>query len=122
MPISRRSFVARSAALASAATALDPAWAAPEDSPARQATGTRVGEVTPDGAVVWVRLTANPTRVGGRGGKPATDEPVEKLEGACPGTAGRVRLRYGPREDLAGATVTDWFDVDEAGDFIHHSA
>src|SRR5690606_9006927 len=29
------------------------------------------------------------------------------------------RLRYGDRDDLSGATVTDWFDVDDSRDFIH---
>ncbi|MBI1371044.1 MAG: alkaline phosphatase [Planctomycetes bacterium] len=33
--------------------------------------------------------------------------------------AGRVRLRYGLRDDLSDAISTDWFDVDAAGDFIH---
>src|SRR5262245_36702980 len=98
--VTRRSFVAGSAALA-----LVPAGEAP---PPRQATGTRVGEVTASPAVVWTRLTAHPTRNS------------DKLEGACPGATGQVRLRYGTREDLSDAAVTAWFDVTEEGDCIHH--
>ncbi len=79
----------------------------------RQATGTRVGEVTDTEAIVWTRLTANAARnnqglnVGGRVNRNnpvAVTVPVEQLEGACPGAAGRVRLRYGTREDLSDAT------------------
>ncbi|WP_394796001.1 alkaline phosphatase D family protein [Armatimonas sp.] len=79
---------------------------------AYQATGTRVGEPTATTAVVWVRLTAA-TR------KPGT---LADFEGACPGAAGRVRLRYGTREDLSGAQATPWVSVTEATDFTHHFA
>jgi alkaline phosphatase D len=122
-PITRRSFVAGTAALA--ALGPEPPAAAGDGPPARQATGTRVGEVTADSAVVWTRLTAHPTRNAdgvtfGKGDKekPVT-VPVEKLEGACPGAAGRVRVRFGTREDLGDATATDWAEVTEATDFIH---
>lgn len=122
-PITRRSFVAGTAALA--AVGPGPLGAA-DGPPTHQATGTRVGEVTPDSAIVWARLTAHPTRNAdgvkfGKGDKAkAVEGPVEKLEGACPGAAGRVRVRYGTREDLADATVTDWADATEAADFTHH--
>lgn len=76
-----------------------------------QATGTRVGEPTPTTAVVWTRLTEQAVR------KPGT---LADFEGACPGTAGRVRLRYGTREDLMGAQATAWANVTEATDFTHH--
>ncbi len=78
---------------------------------AYQATGTRVGEPTATTTVVWVRLTAAATR------KPGT---LADFEGACPGAAGRVRLRYGTREDLMGAQATPWVSVTEATDFTHH--
>lgn len=61
--------------------------------------------------VIWVRLTAAATR------KPGT---LADFEGACPGGAGRVRLRYGMREDLSGAQATAWVSVTEATDFTHH--
>jgi alkaline phosphatase D len=120
-PITRRSFVAGTAALA----ALGPDSPAADDPPARQATGTRVGEVTADSAVVWTRLTAHPTRnadgvtVAKQDKGKGVPVPVEQLEGACPGAAGRVRVRYSTREDLGDATATDWAEVGEAADFIH---
>jgi len=44
--------------------------------------------------------------------------PVDELEGACPGTSGRVRLRYGTQEDLKDATTTAELVVSEEHDFI----
>jgi alkaline phosphatase D len=132
-PVSRRAFVVRSSA-ALAATAFAPRLrAADSRSGPYQAMGTRAGEATDTTAIVWTRLTQQPTRnnagvvLAGRArdrkkGDPPPAPltvPVEQLEGACPGMAGRVRLRYGAREDLLGATTTDWADVSEAGDFIH---
>ncbi|MGE3806931.1 MAG: alkaline phosphatase [Gemmataceae bacterium] len=123
--ISRRSFMAQSSgALAAAGVSLETRARAAEPATIHQATGTRVGEVTSDSAIVWTRLTSNTERNNNgrnfkRGEQATADEPVEKMEGACPGMAGRIRLRYGPREDLGGATATDWFDVNEGGDFIH---
>lgn len=93
-----------------------------------QATGTRVGEATENSAIVWTRLTKHPQRnnegivfpgkVNRKSPQPVT-VPVEQIEGACPGIAGRVRLRYGLSEDLRDAAETDWFDVTESTDFIH---
>ena len=128
-PLNRRSFLARStAAVATTATMQElVSYSHAADSPLTyQAMGTRVGEVTPTSAIVWTRLTANPTRnVGGMkfgkvdNKKPVeVTEPVEKWEGACPGAPGRVRLRYGTKEDLSDAIATDWADVAEANDFI----
>jgi alkaline phosphatase D len=120
-PITRRAFVAGTAALA----AFGPNSLADDGPPTRQATGARVGEVTAESAVVWTRLTAHSTRNSdgvtfGEGDKEkAVAGPVEKLEGACPGAAGRIRLRYGTREDLADAVTTDWSEVTGATDFIH---
>ena len=121
MTITRRNFVA---ALAAAATSKDLLAA---DAPGtRQATGTRVGEIGSDSAVVWTRLTAAAARNqdGMTFGKATPKDPViplvaEKLEGACPGAAGRVRLRYGVTEDLQQAALTDWVEVGEAADFSH---
>jgi alkaline phosphatase D len=78
---------------------------------------------------VWTRLTAASTRnnqgvvIPGRANVPgaaqAVNVPVEELEGACPGAAGRVRVRYGTRADLADAEATGWVEVTEAADFIN---
>ena len=83
-PISRRSFVARSTvALASAATtqALTPGLAAAEAPPARQATGARVGEVTPTSAVVWTRLTASAKRIGYADTRGSIRMPTTRISG-----------------------------------------
>jgi len=134
-PFSRRAFLKTSAGLAAGAlvatrTASD--LSAAESSAPHQATGTRIGEVTPTSAVIWTRLTASPTRnqsgqdfvVNARQVKgdqlPRPSGPVDGLRGACPGAPGRVRVRYGTREDLADAVTTAWVDVTEATDFIHH--
>ncbi len=119
--LTRRAFVAATAA----AAAVGPDALGAADGPtARQATGVRVGEVTADSAVLWARLTAHPKRADGvafaKADKDkAVDGPVDKLEGACPGAAGRVRVRYGTREDLADAKAADWVEVAEATDFAH---
>jgi alkaline phosphatase D len=121
--ITRRSFVTGTAALAAVGT--ESLVTAADGPPTRQATGTRVGEVTADSAVVWTRLTAHPTRnadgvtFGKQDKGKGVAVPVERLEGVCPGAAGRVRVRYGTREDLGDATTTDWAEVTEATDFTH---
>ena len=100
----------------------------PGDSGPYQATGTRVGEVTQNSAIVWTRRTKHPERnnkgivftekVDRKNDRPTTI-PVEQIEGSCPGIDGRVRLRYGLKEDLSDASETDWVDVTESTDFIH---
>jgi alkaline phosphatase D len=91
-----------------------------------QATGVRVGEVTPDSAVVWMRLTAHTTRNRdgivrkGRVGPPLpANVRTEQLEGACPGAPGRVRLRYGTSPDLRDAKATPWVEVTAGRDYSH---
>ncbi|MDB5325349.1 MAG: alkaline phosphatase [Phycisphaerales bacterium] len=98
---------------------------------ARQATGVRVGEMTSTSAIVWMRLTQAAIRnnqgllIPGKTDKKnrktsvAATLPTAQLEGACPGAAGKVRLRYAANEQLSDATTTDWVDVAEATDFTH---
>jgi alkaline phosphatase D len=132
--LSRRTFIAHTSqaavgSLVAAGAWVDPAEAADERSEnSHQATGTRVGEVTDTQAILWTRLTENATRnnqglvVGGRVNRNnpvRVTVPVEQLEGACPGAAGRVRLRYGKQQDLSDAQTSDWVDVSEATDYIH---
>jgi len=131
LPISRRSFVKQSASIYLVSSVM-PAWiTAPHATAAFQAVGTRVGEVTSSSAIVWTRLTAHEKRnnegiiIPGRAqdykGKdlPQVTVPVAQLEGACPGIAGFVRLRYGTDESLRKATATPWTAVTESMDFIH---
>lgn len=130
--VPRRDFLAATARAAGAALVLPQVvsagtLAAAESGPF-QATGTRVGEVTEKSAIVWTRLTKHPQRnndgvalskkVDRKIDQPIAT-PAEQFEGACPGMAGRVRLRYGLKSDLSDAAETDWIDVTEATDFIH---
>jgi alkaline phosphatase D len=136
-PLTRRTFI-RSTSQAAVGSLVvanawsSAAWAYPSDPASRQAMGTRVGEVTDTSAIVWTRLTAHASRNNdGLKIGPRRDEqgrrvpaepvtvPVEQLEGACPGAAGRVRLRYGLKQDLSDARTTEWVEVSAANDFIH---
>jgi alkaline phosphatase D len=109
------------------AVPLEPSTAA-DSVDTRQAMGVKVGEVTDTSAIVWMRLTARPTR--NQSGimiegdfDPKKSRPLtvatDRLEGSCPGAAGRVRVRYGTREDLSDARETDWADVSDGTDFSH---
>lgn len=128
--VTRRGFLATSAGTALALPHLVSASAlAAEETGPFQATGVRVGEATQNSAIVWARLTNHaernnegvvfPKKVDRKNYRPTT-VPVEQIEGACPGMAGRVRVRYGRRDDLNDASQTEWVDVTEATDFIHH--
>src|SRR5688572_18481185 len=124
----RRQFIKQSALLAGGVMA-PPLIGAGGEAAARQATGTKVGEVTDTSAIVWTRLTAAPTRKNDgvffppRKGKseprPKLTVPASEVEGACPGAAGRIRVRYGTKEDLSDAQETEWMEVSEATDYTH---
>ncbi len=134
--ITRRAFVARSSAAVAgtvAASQLTEFSTAADTVGPFQAMGTRAGEVTDTTALVWTRLTRHPVRNNGgivvpprekaKKGEPAPKHPqvtvpVEQLEGACPGAPGRVRLRYGTREDLSDAKVSEPLAAVEENDFI----
>lgn len=126
--VTRRDFLATSAGTALVLPQVLSAELLIAESGPYQATGTRVGEATDSSAIVWTRLTKKPQRNNDgvkfdkradRNNKQPTEIPVEQIEGACPGVAGRVRLRYGLREDLSDAKETEWRNVTEATDFIH---
>ncbi len=90
-----------------------------------QATGLKVGEVSPDSAIVWTRLTKEAERradgIVRRGEPKAFPEGlrVEQLEGSAPGVAGEVRLRYATDKILRGAVETEWVEVGADSDFAH---
>ncbi len=110
------------------------------------ATGIKIGEVTQTEAIVWVRLTQNPERVGNDAPMPDVkyrdpetgkleprknnrpDRPpvvtypegydINNVQGATPGAEGMARVKY--RE--AGSenwTETEWTAVDPAKTFTH---
>ncbi len=125
--ISRRGFLESTVVLALGL----PLVGRSENAGPQQALGTRTGEVTDSTAIVWTRLTKSASRnangvqfsAGGKG-KKATVQPeipsdVSQIEGACPGMAGRVRIRYGLAEDLSDAVATEWKEVAADDDFIY---
>lgn len=123
MSSSRRQFL-RAGATALAVTPI--LHGTPTTSSARLANGVKVGEVTDSTAILWARLTASVSRVtdGLRVvGRPSKNIPappiadVNRLEGACPGSVGLIRVRYmGPNKF---EHVTEWVKVDESTDFTH---
>ncbi|MEN9574826.1 MAG: hypothetical protein RL514_2681 [Verrucomicrobiota bacterium] len=130
--ITRRAFVAGSSAAVAGVIIVTRGSEAAEAAGPFQAMGTRAGEVTDSTAIVWTRLTVAPVRNNGgvvipkrakeerKRGKSESkvNVPVEQLEGACPGAPGRVQLRYGTREDLSDAKVTDVAMAAAENDFI----
>ena len=103
------------------------AWSQPEAG-TRQATGVRVGEVTPDATVIWTRRTASSGRLadgilrraaGKEARAPQSGEDVNTFEGACPGGSGYVRLVVEPVSGRGRKRVYDWTEVFSEHDFIH---
>ncbi|WP_395739066.1 alkaline phosphatase D family protein [Prosthecobacter sp.] len=123
----RRRFIQNTAAVAFAAPWISQAAA----SGPFQATGTRVGEVTDTTAIVWTRLTEGAVRNNAgvsfdkqkkvKGVKEKVQEvpAVREIEGACPAASGKVRVRYGLKEDLSDAAETAWTEVSAEKDGIH---
>lgn len=90
------------------------------------AQGAKVGEVTPNSAIIWVRLTEFPVRNADSAGWPDTGKPTKLgfepnpgLVGECPGMAGKVRIHYGTDKSLIGKNTTEWITVNAENDFIH---
>lgn len=119
---------------------------APVDGP-YLATGIKIGEVTQDQAIVWVRATANQTRAGNdapvptilyrdpetgeyapRKGRSRPNREVkviypeghtiDTINGAAPGSQGEVRLKY-RASGVQEWTQMKWQKVDAVGAFAH---
>ena len=128
MSTSRRRFLSTSAAAGSSLWLVTALAAVQESaSTARQASGVKAGEITSHSAIIWTRLTQQAERVDSPHsieGQAKKEEaslpaPVEQLAGACPGAAGKIRVRYGTAEDLTHAVTTDWAAVEKSGDYAH---
>ena len=126
MPTPRRNFLQGTVATVAMLGTAESLAAESDTATIYQATGLRIGEVTPHSAIVWTRLTQHATRnnegvVFKKRGKSeeARNTPVETIEGACPGQPGKVRLVYWPEEQSHTAVTTPWQIVDASGDFIH---
>jgi alkaline phosphatase D len=92
----------------------------------RQATGTKVGEVTDTQATIWTRITAQTARNSSgldvRGSPAQAPSPLpdrDTLLGACPGAPGMVRVRYNTTINLDSARATQWVRVNADSDFTH---
>ena len=95
---------------------------------AHQANGIKIGEVTAHTAILWTRLTRFSERnIDGtpfpknndknRRSLPYDD--LNAMEGAVPGTAGTVRLRYWPQEKRTELTTTEWQAVSADRNHTH---
>ena len=109
------------------------------------ATGIKIGELTQTSAIVWVRLTKNSDRIGNEAplveviykdpessqlisGTDRPDVPpivifpdgydIHSIQGAVPGTSGKVRLKYKPKDDEDWIQI-DWRTVDPEKDYTH---
>ncbi len=112
----RREFMACSAAT------LTPAWGATPAS--RQATGVKIGEVTPSSVQFWTRRTKGSTRhasgVKSAPGLKAAALPLgtdpSTLEGSCPGEPGELRVKL---LTSAGKPIssTNWAEARADTDF-----
>ena len=94
----------------------------------RQASGVRVGEITPTSAVLWTRRTTASSRLADgilRKAKAPNafpvkpDEDVRKFEGACPGEPGAVRLHLEPASGRGGRQTLDWVELNPESDFSY---
>jgi alkaline phosphatase D len=112
----RRDFLTWSAA------ALAPVWGA--SALTHQATGVKIGEITPTSVRFWTRRTKASTRfaagIRSAPGLKATVLPLgydpAKLEGACPGAPGQLRVVV--RNPVGKiVTATPWAEAKAATDF-----
>jgi alkaline phosphatase D len=101
--------------------------------PPYTALGAKIGEVSDTSAIVHTRLTASPQRNNRGYSFPIYPHSLSReelrairmpdglsvadLEGACPGRAGWVRLRYGTTATLDGSQMTPWERTVAASDF-----
>ena len=88
----------------------------------------KIGKVTANTAIVWTRLTRAAER--NTDGKPfpknddkkrrsQSYDDLDTMEGAVPGTAGFVRLRYWPQETRAESIAAEWQVVSADHNYTH---
>jgi alkaline phosphatase D len=89
------------------------------------ATGVKLGEITPNSVRVWTRRTRDALR-SAAGIEPGRINPqalqqgfdLTRLQGACPGDAGEVRLLLSTAQGKR-VFASGWTAVDAARDFTH---
>ena len=88
-----------------------------------QANGIKIGEVTQDSAIVWTRLTRNPSaNTNGEKFPKVSKEAVQiprgkklgDMEGAVPGTKGKVKITWSTKGEKT--THSGWLPVDPEKD------
>ncbi len=95
-----------------------------------QANGIKIGEVTQKSAIIWTRLTSIPElNLAGTpwpsSKKKSSIQVIPKgntladMNGAVPGSKGRVKLTYWPSSAPSNEQQTDWVEVDTDADFTH---
>src|SRR4051794_723264 len=94
----------------------------------RQATGVKVGEITPTSAVIWTRRTRSATRLdsgpryratGRDASHLAHGADVDAIEGACPGEAGYIQVHVEAQSGPHRRHSKSWTGVDAESDFTH---
>jgi len=90
------------------------------------ANGIKIGEVSSNSAIIWIRLTKKPER--NINGKPFPQntnkarkslrfDNLAEMEGSVPGAVGEVRIAYWPGQDKAKKKLTEWQPVIAEKDF-----
>jgi len=89
-----------------------------------QTNGIKIGEVTQDSAIIWTRITKNPTantngekfrKVPKHAPQIPKGKSLSDMEGAVPGIAGSVRISW--QNQGEESMRTEWLPVDEDRDF-----
>ena len=90
-----------------------------------QANGIKIGEVTQDSAIIWTRLTKNPSantdgekfpKVSKEAEQIPKGKKLEEMEGAVPGTKGKVKIFWSTKG--VKTKNTGWLPVDHEKDYI----
>ena len=89
-----------------------------------QANGIKIGEVTQDSAIIWTRLTKNPSantdgekfpKVSKEAEQIPNGKKLEDMEGAVPGTKGKVKITWSKKGEKSNHT--GWLPVDAGKDY-----
>jgi len=89
-----------------------------------QANGIKIGEVTQDSAIIWTRLSKNPSantngekfpKVSKEAVQIPNGKKLEDMEGAVPGTKGKVKITWSTKGQKSN--YTGWLPVDPEKDY-----
>ena len=89
-----------------------------------QANGIKIGEATQDSAIIWTRLTKNPSantngekfpKVSKEAAQIPKGKTLEDMEGAVPGAKGKVKITWSTKGEKSNHT--GWLPVDPEKDY-----